>query len=177
MRGHLLNLGLALPKLKLCAAVYSNAELGKRGRVESHNPFYPSLAFRAEFALGRCSGNPVKDVTLPGTGAAAARVTEAHFLSLRQFAWYSLCCCKLFMHWLMRFLWMREQQQLIYQHFGKVWFQNSTIYLSSFIIVVSEKLFCFYICYVLLWVCFTACVAVQVLIVTKSVFPRFHYWL
>lgn len=66
--------------------------------LRTHSPF------RAEFALGRCRGNPVKDVTLPGSGAAAATVTEAHFSSLRQFELYSLCCFKLFMHCLMGLL-------------------------------------------------------------------------
>lgn len=60
-----------------------------KGKVDSQNPFYASLAFRAEFAWGRCSGNPEKDVAVPGSGAGAARVTEAQFSSLEQLALYS----------------------------------------------------------------------------------------
>lgn len=71
--------------------------------------------------------------------------------------WGSLRCFGLFIHWLMRLLWMRGQQQRIYQHFGIVWFQNSTIYLNSFTIVVSEKIFYFYICYMLLNVSLLYC--------------------
>lgn len=132
------------------AGVYSSAKLGKRGKAESQNPSYSSLAFRAEFAWVRCSGNPVKDVAVPGSGADASRVTEACSSSLRQLAWYSLCCFKLFMHCLMRLLWTREQKLLIYQYFGKVWFQNSTIYLGSLTVLVSEKVLYFYISYMLL---------------------------
>lgn len=55
--------------------------MGKRGEFESQNPFYPSLAFRAESAWGRCSGDPVKDVAVPGSGAGAARVTGTGFSS------------------------------------------------------------------------------------------------
>lgn len=44
---------------------------------------------------------------------------------------------------------MREQQQLIYQHFGKVWFQDSAIYLSSFTIVVLSEKNVLYLLYVI----------------------------
>lgn len=45
-------------------------------------------------------------------------------------------------------------QYRVYQQFGKVWFQNSTVCLSSYTIAaVPENIFYSYICYIFLSVC------------------------
>lgn len=46
------NLGLALLKLKLFAAVYSNAELERGGKVESQNPF----SLQSRICFGQVQG-------------------------------------------------------------------------------------------------------------------------
>jgi len=68
-----------------------------RSRLEPILP--PFTASEQDSASGRGSKNLLQDVTLPDSRACVARVMVTNFSSSRQFALYSSCCLKLFMHW------------------------------------------------------------------------------